>query len=217
MAEKARARREKIEWKDNITAIVQIDRDPPEQPMAGTNYGTEYMYTCDSDARVLFASESLHAAILDANAEAGDVLAITRKRERGKTASWSVTRAGDATTENHQPVTARRPAPEAEPAAIHAPPVASPPAIRGIAEPADPFARLDAGRRAVPSPAPPAASQPAQPAVDQLAAALVSVVEAVAVAELRARERGLNIRFSAEDVRALACTVLIGLGQRRIS
>lgn len=65
-----------------------------------------------------------------------------------------------------------------------------------------------------PAPPPPAVRE-VHPVTEQLTSCLKSAIDAAAAAQEHARERGLGVTFTSEDVRAIALSVYIGLQRSR--
>jgi hypothetical protein len=142
-------------------------------------FGDQYMYTCDDDARIMFVDPPVREAILRTGAQAGDEIAITRREVRE--GNKRAVRWEVAKVEEEPPPPADPPPPPPQPART-AP--------------------------AAPAPAPqPAAA--AAPGAAQLADAITAAIDAAVVTERHAAQRGLALRWTSEDVRAMALSLYI--------
>jgi hypothetical protein len=210
--------REKITFPTNVPVFVKLDRNPPADPMPNCRFGDEYMYVCNDDAQVLFAKPELHTLILAAGAKAGCELAITKaetKTGNRKTTAWQVEPIQD------EPADTPRARTDAHPAAKN---TSTPPAA-----PRPEASAAAAAPQQRPQPAPklaealcelhreancPLCRQQASGSPNPLSGPLQLAIDAAAVAELYAHRRGLAVRFSGEDIRALALSLYID-GSRR--
>jgi hypothetical protein len=201
--------REKIEFPTNTPVVLKLDWD--EGTLKPGRFGDEYMYVCDNDARIMWVKPELHTLIQQSGARAGDEIAITKREVKEgsrRRTQWEVEKV------------------EEEPAASQAaalPPRQAQPAPR-TSQPVKP-AHIPA-----PQPAPEIAAQLCEvhreancilctpteerPEALPLARALRAAINAAAAAESHAAVQGLAIRFSAEDVRAMALTLLIDANRR---
>jgi hypothetical protein len=186
--------RDKISFETNVPKIIRLDFPPDGAPLKPGRYGDQYMFVVNEDAGVMFVDPPVRDLIVSTGAQAGDEVAITRRevRENGRKAvRWEVERVEE----------------EPEP-----PPPPPPPPDR----PAN-----GAPKPAQPQPAPQLAEQLCeahreahcalcrQSQANPLTPALTAAIDAAAAAEQHARTRGLAIRFSSEDVRAMALSLYI--------
>jgi hypothetical protein len=198
--------REKIEFPTNTPVVLKLDWD--EGTLKPGRFGDEYMYVCDNDARIMWVKPELHTLIQQSGARAGDEIAITKREvEDGsrRRTQWEVEKVEEE--------------PAASPAAAPPPRQAQP--AKAINQPT---------KATAPQPAPEIAAQLCEvhreancilctpteerPEVLPLARALRAAINAAAAAETHAAVQGLAIRFSAEDVRAMALTLLIDASRR---
>lgn len=204
--------RDKVEFPTNTPVFIKLDFN--EGVLKPGKYGDEFMYVVDNDERIFFAKPELHNLIAQSGARAGDEIAICKREVKNdtgrKTVRWEVERVQEEPPEAYTPP---------------ATPMAQPPArTNGNARPAAAPATAPAPPQ--PQPAPELAAQLCEvhreancqvcaqaSRSNPLTPALALAIDAAAVAELQAHRRGLAIRFSAEDVRAMALTVYID--QRR--
>jgi hypothetical protein len=206
--------REKIEFPTNTPVVLKLDWN--EGTLKPGRFGDEYMYVCDDDARIMFVKPELHTLIQQSGARAGDEIAITKREVKDggrRRTQWEVEKV------------------EEEPAASQAA-AASPPAPPPSSRQAQPPARAvnPPAKATAPQPAPQLAAQLCEahrevncalcaqseesPEEAPLARALRAAIQAAAAAETHAAGRGLAIRFTGEDVRAMALTLLIDANRR---
>jgi hypothetical protein len=207
--------RDKITFSPNLPVIVKLDFNPPNEPRPG-KFGDQYMYTVNDDAGIMFLDPAAHQLVVATGAKAGDEVAITKavRTDGGKRfTEWQVARVDDQ-TEQQPPG-----APVAPPPIVSQPRTAAHAASSPATAPspkanAHPFAP-DQLNAPASDPEPAAAAAQARPGAamplekNPLWPALTTAIDAAAAAELHAHRRGLALRFSGEDVRAMALTLYI--------
>jgi len=177
--------REKVTFSPNIPTQVILDGDGELQP--SKNGDEEYRYFLEAD-RIMWVPPEVHAQILRHGAREGDAITITRVKAAGKAAStWTVEH------EAEEPAGAALRAAETAPASRTPTPQQRPPATPRL---------LD-------SSTPETDELPITPLHAQLFAAIAAAIDAARDAEAYAQAHGLVVRFTAEDVRALAITAYI--------
>lgn len=189
--------REKVTFSPNIPTQVILDGPGELQP--SKNGDQEYRYFLDGQ-KIMWVPPEVHTQIQRHGAREGDAITITRVKAAGRTAStWEV---------EHE---AEEPAEAAIRSAETAPASRTPlPAAIRHAE----AARIAQRRPQPPQLPPPLIAADAQelaitPLHAQLFGSLAAAIDAAHDAEAYAQAHGLLVRFTAEDVRALAITAYI--------
>jgi hypothetical protein len=192
--------REKIEFPTNTPVVLKLDWD--EGTLKPGRFGDEYMYVCDNDARIMWVKPELHTLIQQSGARAGDEIAITKREVKDgsrRRTQWEVEKVEEEPAAAYSQAQPAKQAQAANPPAKATAPQLAP----------EIAAQLCEVHREVNC----ALCTPAEEAVP-LARALRAAINAAAAAETHAGARGLAIRFSAEDVRAMALTLLIDANRR---
>ena len=191
--------------------IVKLDFGPEGVERDG-KFGMQYMYTLNDDAGCMFVDPPARQAILASGAEAGDTIQLV-KTKRGKDTVYSAAIVGDAAEAPAPPPSTReRIAPRTGTAASRLPQRAyhqPQPAERPAS--AAPEQRPAASRHAdAPTAAMTVRAPEPAPGRMTMSDLLRHAVNACAEAQTYAQQRGLEIRFTSEDIRAIALSVYIG-------
>lgn len=172
--------RELLRPQTNVPLIVRLDFGADGVPREGRT-GTDYMYTVNDDAAIMFLPPQAAAAIRATGAQAGDEIAIV-KRGAGARATWEVERVEEEPADAYEPP----PPPRQQPAR---------------SAPATPT------RQPQPQAQQPPAGQ--QAAASQLAGALCAAIDATIEAQRYAARKTLALQFAPEDIRAFALSIYI--------
>ena len=165
--------------------IVLLDRGPEGIQREG-KFGIDFQYTLNEDSAVMWAKKELRDAIVASGAQAGEEIAI-QAIKRGTRTSWQVQRV------------------EEEPNPAAAPP---PRTQRQQEAPAHGTRETKAnGNGHAPDAAP--TREPARPGAAILASALYTAIDAAIAAEEYARAKSFALKFSRDDIRALAISLYI--------
>lgn len=195
--------REVIKPKIDVPVIVCLDQGPEGQQKQG-QYGIDYQYTVNHDTGVMWLPRSGRDAILKSGAQAGDTVEII-KVKRGANTHFVATLVGDR--HETQPAAARREATQPNiPARAYYKPAT------GAAAP-----ELTNGNGQIPfvGATPLRPSVPLSPVAQQLAGTLCAALDAAAEAEAYARQKGLSIQFTADDIRAIGLSIYIGVTRQQ--
>lgn len=216
----------KVAFEPNVPTQVTLRFDGGKQVTSQFDGGTQYLYSCEEGP--MYVSPHVAELIEATHAKRGDVLSITKRVRRigqQQQQHWDVqvitdaarrvkpeddprqdpfssqytgsTRTGEPEQQQPPKRTNSRypfPAQTAEEAAD---------AKRRNDESQERIARAEAERAAATPPAP-------KSHADALLESLTAAIDAAAVAEKHAARVGMQIRFGAEDVRAMALSLYIG-------
>ncbi len=199
-------------------------------------YGDRVKYALTDD-RTMYVHPFVAERIKELDVQPGELFQICKRQAtkgNRRTVSWLVQRGGEPETQLERDLRAspeRAEAPEITQSALSA--LTSPAAAVAQTLPLSPFCELgpsasdDGPPKAhgerngsgdlLASPARPPTDASTRPPPDtQLAHALKTAIAAAADAEKFAKTLDYNIRFTAEDVRSMGITVLIGMQQRTL-
>lgn len=189
--------REILKPQMNVPLTVHLDQGPEGKEKTG-QYGTDYQYTVNQNAGVMWLPAEGRDALIQSGAQAGDDVQIV-KSMRGKQVVWSAQVVSDAAE---------------VPAASNGVQVSY---TSGVKFPARVYAQPAqapvAAPRTAPAPRPAPQPQPETritPVAMQLASCFCAAIDACLEAETYAKSKGLAIEFNAEDLRAVALSVYIG-------
>lgn len=181
--------RERVQFALNTPQLLVLEFNPPAQPREG-RYGDQFMYFFAGE-KIAWFDPPVHAAIVATGAQAGDEIAVTKRESREgnrRRIEW------DAQIVQNEPADAIAPA-----LAAPAPAPATP--ANGNPRPPAP-----APAPTTPAPTPRTESHSL---ADALFAALATAIDAAALAERYAAEKGLRLQFSAEDIRTCANALMM--------
>ena len=204
----------------DVPVIVHLDQGPEGKETTSPKSGkTQYQYTLNGDACVMWIDPQCRDALIRSGARAGDDVQFV-KLGNGKTTSYDVqvVTAGEAAAPAARPaVRQTMPLPAS---AYYQPTLAGNGAAPAPAQAIERQARTaqyvtrELKTASVGAPTQPAPEQPRQaevhPITEQLAKCLRSAIDACKQAQDYAREQQFGIQFTSEDVRAIGLSVYIG-------
>lgn len=198
--------REVVKLDYDVPAIVKLDFG--EGVQVEGKFGVQWQYTLNDNTAVMWLPKSGRDALAQSGAQAGDSVQIV-KSMRGKTTTFHAQVVSDA----HAPAPAPAPTPIRNGAKIPQRAYYQPDPMASQAALAQHITR-ESKPEPAPAPPPPAVRE-VHPVTEQLTSCLKSAIDAAAAAQEHARERGLGVTFTSEDVRAIALSVYIGLQRSR--
>jgi hypothetical protein len=179
--------RERVTFALNIPQLLVLEFNPPTEPREG-RYGDQFMYFFAGE-KIAWFDPPVHAAIVATGAQAGDAIAVTKRESREgnrRRIEW------DAQIVQNEPA-------DAIAAALTTP--APPTPANGNPRPAAPAP--------APTPTTPTPRPESHSLADTLFGALCTAIDAAALAERYAAEKGLRLQFSAEDIRTCANALMM--------
>lgn len=204
-AENSRELRRKITFEANTPKTVTFEYGGPGIETTG-QYGTQYRYSLENN-EIMWVEPVVEGMLKQLDIHSGDSVVITKVKE-GKTTKWRVEELAEEpaiaaqlaqSIENAKATTEARAKAELAPAAPYG--------QAGLHEPPDWRAQQHTNGAA--KSAAPEARQ-ITPAALNMTAALCSAIDAAIEAERYAHGRGLTLKFSPADIRALANCAEIG-------
>ncbi|MBL8221918.1 MAG: hypothetical protein JNL62_21960 [Bryobacterales bacterium] len=220
----------KVTFEPNIPTQVTLRFNDAKQVTSQIDGGTQYLYSCEEGP--MYVSPHVHELIEASGARRGDVLSITKRVRRigmQQQAHWDVqliTAQATRTSADDDPFGASAdPRGNGEPEQPPSPrfprsnpfPPRSGPSFEerraqdAVKRAAEIHAEAEARERAAAVPPMPADSPRPAPKshADALLESLTAAIDAAAIAEKHAARVGMQIRFQAEDVRAMALSLYI--------